>query len=147
MKYVELSRKENFDSWNTMDLAELHQLQTCEDFNEYRIYQSKNVKIGLIILESYERTPFRLMKNSFKLVSLSGGEAITRFSDGRISLMMFEKGECVSQNVVVPPMINDLQNIGDNLLVMALIEYKNTLSQDSGLYPSLQMETPVLSGI
>lgn len=143
MKCVALGSKGNFETWNRTDLAKLHQSQTCEDFNEYGIYQSNGIKMGLIILEPYERTPFRLIKHHFKLVSLSGGEAITRFSDGNISLLLFEKGGFVSHNESNKVMINDLQNIGNNLLVMALIEYKSTFFKDCGLSPSIQREVPV----
>ncbi len=146
MKCVELIKKGQFELSKKTRLTELRQLQTCEDFSEYCLYQTKNVKMGLILLEPYERTPFRLIKNNFKLICLSGGDAITRFSHGGISLLMFERGEYVSYNVHKKTMINDLQNIGNNLLVMALIEYKDMLLKDGGFPSSLQVETPIFSG-
>lgn len=146
MKCVELIKKGQFDIWDKSKLAELHELQTCEDFSEYGLYQTEDVKMGLILLEPYERTPFRMIKNRFKLVSLSGGEAITRFSHGGISLLMFEKGECISHGVQRKTMIHDLQNIGKNLLVMALLEYKDSFSRESGSPASCQVETPIFSG-
>ena len=145
MKCIELNRKGDYDCWSGTDLAELHRLQTCEDFYEYSLYRGKDVKMGLIILEPYERTPFRMLKNNFKLVALSGGEAVTRFSNGGISLMLFERGECVSLCVYGRTMINDLQNIGVDVLVMALIEYKDSFSSDGGSPLSFQLETPVFN--
>ncbi|WP_159075739.1 hypothetical protein [Muricauda brasiliensis] len=58
---------------------------------------------------------------------------------------MFERGEYVSYNVH-KTIINDLQNIGKNLLVMALIEYKDMFSKDGGFPSSLQVEIPIFSG-
>lgn len=122
MKCVELNRKGNFDNWDLSILSELDKISNDRYFNEYSIFENEYLKCDVILLEPYERMPFKVLKNDFKLICLSGGLALSRFSNGRISLLMFEKGEYYAHNLGIKPMVNDLQNIGDCPLVMTLIE-------------------------
>ncbi|THV59349.1 hypothetical protein EZV76_11025 [Flagellimonas alvinocaridis] len=131
MKCVKLNSDGNFDYWSQSMLSELDCIHIDESFKAYNIFQNDHIKLGIIILEPRERIPFKVLKNNFKLVCLSGGSIISRSSLGGVSLLMFEKGEYASYSVTKSYMVNDLQNISEHLMVMALVEYKRAFS-DTG---------------
>lgn len=130
MKCVELNKEGHFDFWDLDKLEELMNLKTSNGGNDCIIFQNKVLKLSIIALEPYERIPFKIIENDFNLICLTGGSAISRFSSGKISLMIFTKGENVYHELIEPVMINDLQNIGEDLLVMAIIESKQILPKD-----------------
>ncbi|WP_445384875.1 hypothetical protein ACT6NV_13020 [Robiginitalea sp. IMCC44478] len=124
MKCVELNKKGNFDRWDQDLLTELRDIKVNDDISdEGLIYQDDGLKVSVIGLESYERYPFRIFSNDFNLICLTGGVALSRSSNGQISLLIFEKGENLPFHVNNTTMINDLQNIGESPLVFGLIEF------------------------
>lgn len=144
MKYAELNQKGNFDPWDQKRLVELLTLKAGESSDEdYLIYQNERMKLSIFVMEPYERIPFRVFKNDFNLVCLTGGVLVSRYSHGGISLVLFEKGESVKYQVKNTSMIHDFQNVGENLLVLASVEYVHSPGQAeipfhfSETYPSL----------
>lgn len=128
VKCVELNRKGNFDRWDPEKLEELKTLDANRSSLNYDLFQDEHVKLSIIILDAYERAPFRVLHHSFDLICLTGGAAITRFSHGGISLVMFEKGEHIHQDIYGKTMVNDLQNVSNGLFILGIIEYKEQLS-------------------
>ena len=84
------------------------------------------------MLDAYERMPFRAFRNSFHMVCLTGGNVLTRFSHGGISLVIFEQGERIYQNLEKNTMVNDLQNLGEELLVMCIVEQMVPITKEHG---------------
>ena len=135
MKCVELNKKGDFDRWDQDLLTELHDIKVNDDTSDNDndvIYQGDGLKVSVIGLESYERHPFRILSNDFNLICLTGGVALSRSSNGQISLLIFEKGENLPFHVNNTRMINDLQNIGENPLVFGLIEF--SLNKETDQY-------------
>lgn len=130
MKCVELNREGNFDRWDQNWLAELEQIYSRDQDDNFLIYQNDSIKLSVIGLDSYERVPFRVIKNDFNLVCLTGGLAISRCSNGRISLLNFDKGEKITCTLKDSVMVNDFQNIGEDPMIIALLEYKRTFVVD-----------------
>lgn len=122
MKTIELNKKGNFDRWDQEILSELKNVKCSDGCGYYLIYQNETTKFSVFMLEPYERTPFKVFSNNFALMSLTGGTFISRFSNGAISLSIFEKGEYVKYNVNNALRINDFQNIDQSLLIMAIVE-------------------------
>lgn len=123
MKYVELNKKGDFERWNKGWLMELEALATADAPNPYAIFENEEVKLSVIGLESYERTPFQRIKNDFNLISLTGGLALSRSANGGIYLLNFKKGEELTYTLKGSEMIHDLQNISEELTVYVLIEF------------------------
>lgn len=124
MKHVELNQKGNFDLWDQNKLVELLSLKTNEAQNkDSLIFQNERIRLSVLIMEPYERIPFRMFKTDFNLVCLSGGTLISRYGNGGILLKLFDKGEEEKHTVDKKPMINDFQNVGENLLVLAVVEH------------------------
>lgn len=127
MKYVELNQRGNFEHWDQNKLVELLSLNGGKTLDEdYLIYQNERIKLSVYIMEPYERIPFREFKNDFNLVCMTGGALISRYSHGGISLVVFDKGERVNQKTNQTSMITDFQNVGESLLVLAVVEYKQS---------------------
>lgn len=125
MRCIELNREGNFDRWDHSKLMELRAIKNNVDAgNKYTIYQNENMRLSVFVLESYQRLPFTIVENDFSLISLTGGLAITRFSHGGISLLMFRKGEYVNHVLNNTRMVNDFQNIGEGVMIMAVMEYR-----------------------
>ncbi|WP_228238320.1 hypothetical protein [Allomuricauda sp. M10] len=123
MKCIELNSVGDFDRWDQAKLDELRNLGKNQSGPDNVIYQNQSYKLSFFGLEPYERLPFRIMRNSFDLICLSGGLAISSFSNGGISLIMYDKGEHVHHTLGTKEYIHDVQNIGRKPLVMAIIEY------------------------
>ncbi|WP_445382029.1 hypothetical protein [Robiginitalea sp. IMCC43444] len=124
MKCVVLNRKGDFDRWDQDLLTELRNVKVNDATSDDGvIYQDDGLKVSVIGLESYERHPFRVLSNDFNLICLTGGVALSRSSNGQISLLIFEKGENTPIHLNNSGMINDLQNIGESTLVFGLIEF------------------------
>lgn len=127
MKYVELNRTGNFEHWDQNKLVELLCLKGGKTSGEdYLIYQNEHIKLHIFIMEPNERIPFQEFNNDFNLVCMTGGAVLCRHSHGGISLAVFDKGECIEQKAHNTNMISDFQNVGEGLLVLAIVENKRT---------------------
>ena len=142
MKCIAINREGHFDNWESPMLEEVSNFRNTGNDNPYMIYQNHRIRLNVTILEPYERVPFRIILNDFSLICLSGGLAISRFSHGGISLMQFKKGEHYDHTLKQSCLIHDLQNVGEQLLVLAMIEYKGTFSLDA--HPPKLRETETI---
>ncbi|WP_421803969.1 hypothetical protein [Flagellimonas sp.] len=124
MKCVELNPEGNFDNWEPCKIEELAKMDDVEANPDHIIFEDERVALSVIVLEPYERTPFRKINNDFSLSCLTGGLLISRFSHGGISLLKFEKGETSFHSVEGLKTIRDFQNVSEDVFVMALLEYK-----------------------
>lgn len=138
MKYVELNKKGDFERWDAAWLAELNNQAGLEDLSDYLLFQNDHVRLSAIGLEAYERVPFKKITHNHNIVCLTGGLVISRCSDGTINLLNFGKGEKVSHSPREPGISHDFQNIGEELLVLVLIEFLPSFSLDQYPYGMLE---------
>ena len=124
MKCVELNPKGNFDCWDQGKILELREKGIIIPIDEHVLYEDYSKKLWNITLRPYERLPFQRFKNNYSITCLTEGLAITRFSDGAISLLKFKKGDTSYYEVNDSEMVNDLENIGEELLRIAVLEHK-----------------------
>lgn len=131
MKHAELNKVGDFDCWNQNRLVELLCLKSNEMIDDdYLIYQGEGIKLSVFIMAPKERIPFRKFKNDFNLICLSGGSVLSRSSNGGINLLVFEEGEYVTYNPLNSTMISDFQNVGEEILVMAFLEYDHAFETE-----------------
>ncbi|MBC2840404.1 hypothetical protein [Robiginitalea sp. SC105] len=132
MKCVELNREGDFERWEQTRLDDLSGLDADADPLDPVIYEAEGVKLSVFGLEPYERKPFRIIKKSFKLFCLSGGLALTRSSNGSISLLVFDRGDSVDQQLQeYTEVIRDFQNIGADPMIMGFLEYSDPVQAES----------------
>ena len=123
MKRIELNREGYYDRWNPDHLNELHSLNQLVEGQDCILHEDSHMRLKVFGMEPYERIPFRVLQHKFTLVCLTGGTAITRSCKGAIDLLIFERGETVTRSIESAAMVNDLQNIGEDQMIVALIEY------------------------
>lgn len=138
MKYVELNKKGDFDRWDASWLAELDNQAALQDMSGYLLYQNDSIRLSAIGLEAYERVPFKKITHNHDIVCPTGGLVISRCSDGSIYLLNFDKGEKVSHVPRDPGISHDFQNIGEELLVLLLIEFMPAYTLDQYPYGLLE---------
>lgn len=128
MKRIELNREGNFERWHPDHLNELKTLNQVSEEQDCILLEDLHTRLRLFGMEPYERIPFRILPHSFTLFCLTGGTAITRSCKGTIDLMIFEPGESVTQPIERSAMINDLQNMGEEPMVLAILEHLKPIS-------------------
>lgn len=127
MKYVELNPKGNFDSSDAGKLRELTEIGNHEGVTEHVIYQDDIFKLRVITLEPYERVPFQKINENYSITCITNGLAISRYSNGKITLVRFQKGDTTYREIEGETLISDFQNIGEEVLKIVILEHKTTL--------------------
>lgn len=128
MKLIELNREGIFERWNPDHLNELNTLNQAREDRDCVLHEDPDIRLSIFGLEPYERIPFRVLQHNFSMVFLTGGTAISRSYRGSIDLLLFEQGETVIQPIKSSAMINDLQNIGEEQMIVAIIEYLSPIT-------------------
>ena len=130
MKCVELNPVGNFDSWEPIKLEELKGKDIGSISSSNLIFENQSLKLFSFTLQPYERIPFRQHGYDFSWTCPSGGLAISRNSNGKITLLRIDRGATGYYTLERDSSIFDLENIGENLLEIMLIEHKTlTCSQ------------------
>jgi len=124
MKCVELSTTGNFDPWETSKLQELRQKRIGQSLGQELLFENKNIRVWEVILFPKERLPFRKVNNNYNLVSMTDGLAVTRCGSGKISLLRIKQGDSVFINAEGTESVCDLENIGENILFLHIMEFK-----------------------
>jgi len=127
MKYVELNPKGNFDPWDDCKIKELRAKKMNQPTTDYLKYEDDAIRLWIIALEPYERLPFQKFKDSFSIICISDGLAISRFMDSTISLLKFNEKDTCYQEVEGSGIVFDLENIGKEILKIAVLEHKSLL--------------------
>jgi len=123
MECVELNPVGNFDPW---DPEKMHELKNniSESIGQHLLFENKWIRLWDIFLKPGQRLPFRLQNRSYSWTSLTEGLAISRYSNGKISLLRFRKGDNAYQEFTGSFVISDFENIGEEPLKINILEYK-----------------------
>lgn len=124
MKFTELNPAGNFKPWETSKVEELKCIDTHQPLGNNLLFEDKSIRLWNISLEPSERLPFRLQQTNYNWICLTGGLAISRYSDGKICLLKFEKEDTDYWVFEKSPIITDFENIGEELLFINILEYK-----------------------
>ncbi len=128
MTLTELNPVGNFNSWEKSKLDELKNIDRNEPLGNSLLFENEGIKLWNITLEPGERLPFRIQKTNYNWICLTGGLAISRFATGKISLVKFEKEDIGYWEFIDNELICDLENIGEEVLNLNVIEYKLTFN-------------------
>ncbi len=124
MNILEINATGNFETWNPSTIQEVKDKNLSNDLGHNLLFENENVRIWEVVLLSNERLPFREIKFDYSWVSLTSGLAISRYADGKINLMRFEKGDSAFVKYEEHNAICDLENKGGDLLFIQMTEFK-----------------------
>ncbi len=124
MKCVELNKAGNFDTWEPSKIRELKEKRFASDLGKKLLYENELIRVWEITLFPKERLPFRKQNRDFYWVSLTDAKIICRYSDGKIAMLYINRGDYELRKVEDQNPIWDMENIGEYLLVLNLMELK-----------------------
>jgi hypothetical protein len=124
MKCVELNPVGNFDSWEPLKLEELKSEEIGGSLSSNLIFENQSIKLFSFTMQPYDRLPFRQHGYDFSWTCPTGGLAISRNSNGKIMLLRIDQGDTGYHTPEKNSSIFDLENIGENLLEIMMIEHK-----------------------
>lgn len=126
MKIVQLNPTGNFDTWDPIKLSELKTQNIAESFTGGSLlFENEFIKLWQLTIPSGERLPFSIKNNNYMWSCPSGGTTITHASDGSIELYSIDKAEARFFNFKNKQHISDVENIGENKIVIHIIEQLN----------------------
>ncbi|TMU56696.1 hypothetical protein [Flagellimonas algicola] len=124
MQCVELNPVGNFDPWDQKMIDELLHNDVRESLGDRLVFENETVKLWDIRLEPGERLPFRKHNVNYNWVCVTGGLALTRHGNGKISMVKLEPGDTEYWEFRGKNYTNDLENIGDRTIAINVLEYK-----------------------
>lgn len=123
MKIVQLNPSGNFDSWDPKKLSELKNKNFAESFTGGTLlFENDFIRLWELTIPSGKRLPFSIKNNSYMWSCPSGGTTITHTADGSIQLYSIDKGETQFFNFKDKHHISDVENIGENKIIIHIIE-------------------------
>ncbi len=123
MTITELNPKGNFDSWDESKLKEIRKGNFSDIIGE-SLYENDEIILWEIVLEPFERLPFRRHNNNFSCTSFTDVLALVRNVNGLISLVKMHKGDHFYADCTKKERIQDIENIGENTIKVAVVEEK-----------------------
>lgn len=126
MDLLEINPKGNFETWSPNTIKELKTNHIKSDLGQKLLYENAIVRIWEICLLPNERLPFAKVNYEFSWTAMTSGLLVSRYCDGRIFLIRFEKGDSHFFNEKEKPINYDLENKGDNIVYFQLTEFKNS---------------------
>jgi len=129
MILTEINPKGNFEAWTDAKLAEIRNNNFSETIGTI-LYEDDGMKLWEIFLKPSERIPFRIHRNCYSCTSFSDGLLISRNIDGQVFLARIKKGGTIYRNHSDEPIIQDLENIGENSIRITVVEEK-VLAEDA----------------
>lgn len=125
MIWTEINAEGNFDTWDKSTLNEIKDENYSDAVGDI-LYENNTIILWEIVLAPKQRLPFRVHRNNYSCTSFTDGLALLRNVNGKISLLRLKKGghyyvECKDQEI-----IQDLENVGENTIKIAVVEEKLT---------------------
>lgn len=123
MIWTEINPEGNFDTWADTKLKEVKEGNYSDTVGEI-LYENNEIILWEITLAPFERLPFWRHTNNYSCTCITEGLALTRNINGRISLLRINKGDHLYANCFKNELIRDLENIGDTVIKIAVVEEK-----------------------
>ncbi|MEM9001732.1 MAG: hypothetical protein AAGB24_15840 [Bacteroidota bacterium] len=124
MKSVELNQEGNFDSWDFKKVEELRSGDISTNIGQNVLFENNHVCLWEIHLLPNQRLPFRKQIQPHVWVCEKGGLAITRYANAKIDLLYYEEGDTAYLEPKKNQRIYDLENIGEDVLQLVILEFK-----------------------
>ncbi len=128
MTITELNPKGNFDSWDASKLKELKK-DNFSDAVGKALFENEEIILWKIILEPFERLPFRRHTNNYSSTFFATGLILCRNMNGRIILARVEKGDHYYWECRGKEVIQDIENIGETTIKIAVVEEKVKITE------------------
>ncbi|WP_421812023.1 hypothetical protein [Flagellimonas sp.] len=131
MQCVELNPIGNFDTWEQEKIDELLHQEIQESLSNRLVFENKGVKLWDLMLLPGQRLNFRRHNTNYGWVCTTGGLVITRYGNGKIDMIKLNPGDTEYFENRGKNYINDLENIGEDTLVINILEYKDSKIEKS----------------
>ncbi|SDQ72198.1 hypothetical protein [Flagellimonas zhangzhouensis] len=131
MQCVELNPVGNFDPWEQEKIDELMHQEISESLSDNLVFENEFVKLWDIHLLPGQRIPFRKQNRNYGWVCTTGGLVLTRYGNGKIDMVKLNPGDTQYFEYKGKNYVNDLENIGEDTIVINILEYKETQKNDS----------------
>ena len=125
MKKLEINPTGDFQLWDQNKINELECMSFPTTFGNRKLIDNKLATLWEIILEPKERLDFRKHEYPFMFHCVNGGFVITRYGSGKIDLIALDEGDNHYQELREGFIIQDLENVGDELIHLKLLQFKN----------------------
>jgi len=123
MIVTELNPKGHFENWDKKKLKEIKENGFNDKLGDI-LHEDEQCILYDIVLKPKERLPFRNHKNDCSCTSLTDGLLLSRNTNGQIALIRIEKGRCFYWKSKEGEMVHDLENIGENTVILKILEIK-----------------------
>ena len=134
MQFVELNPTGNFDPWEQEKIDELLHQEIKESLSNRLVFEDESIKLWDLRLLPGERLNFRRHNTNYGWVCTTGGLLITRYGNGKIDMVKLNQGDTEYFENRGKDYINDLENIGEDMVVINILEYKQTKKENSLLF-------------
>ena len=126
MQCVELNPAGNFDPWEQEMIDELLHQEITQSLSNRLVFENESVKLWELCLTPGERIPFRKHNTNYGWVCTTGGLLLTRYGNGKIDMIKLDSGDTEYFENRGKNYINDLENIGEDAVIINILEYKET---------------------
>ncbi len=131
MQFVELNPVGNFDSWEQEKIDELLHQEIKDSLGNRLVFENESIKLWDLHLDAGERLDFRRHNSNYGWVCTTGGLVITRYGNGKIGMIKLNPGDAEYFENRRKNYVNDLENIGEETIVINILEYKETRKENS----------------
>lgn len=126
MKCVQLNPEGNFDLWDLEKIRELNDSSNLKDsVGQKLLFENETSRLWDLTLWPTQRIPFRKHLYPSSLVCMTSGLAISRYGNGKIELIQFDKGDTEYIQPNEGNFIYDLENIGEQILNLYILEFRH----------------------
>ncbi|MDF0705848.1 hypothetical protein [Flagellimonas okinawensis] len=134
MQCVELNPTGNFDPWEQERIDELLHQEIKNSLSDRLVFENDGIKLWDLRLLPGERLSFRRHNVNYGWVCTTGGLLITRYGNGKIDMIKLNQGDTEYFENKGKNYVNDLENIGEDTVVINILEYKHTKKASSVQY-------------
>ncbi len=134
MQFVKLNPAGNFDPWEQEKIDELLHQDIKESLSNRLVFENEVVKLWDLRLFPRERLSFRRHNTNYGWVCTTGGLVITRYGNGKIDMVKLNQGDTEYFENRGKNYINDLENIGEDIVVINILEYKQTKKENTAQF-------------
>jgi len=126
MQFVELNPVGNFDTWEQEKIEELLHQDIEQSLSNRLVFENEVIKLWDLMLLPGQRLNFRRHNTNYVWVCTTGGLVITRYGNGKIDMIKLDRGDTEYFENRGKNHINDLENIGEDTVLINILEYKES---------------------
>ena len=124
MDCLELNPFHDFTNWEEKYVKELHILEFRESLGNMLLFEDDSIRLWNLKLDVGQRIPFLRHNKNYSWISETNAVLKSRFGNGRISLILINKGETKYFENSDKNYVNDLENLGETPAIFKVLEYK-----------------------